>query len=84
MYIETHSFTGVCQIRISSDDQVSKQVNKAYGRCGAKGSYCNPRIGVSHGAYVSVSDTVSDVLHAKPCKFNVSGQPDYLLYSRGK
>lgn len=24
MYIETHSFTRVCQIRISSDDQVSK------------------------------------------------------------
>lgn len=40
-------------------------------------------IGVSHGAYISISDTISDVLHAKPCKF-VLGKPDYLLYSRGK
>lgn len=59
-------------------------MNKDYERCGSKSSYCSPWVGVSHGACVSLSGTISDVLQNKPCKCNVLGQPDYLLYSKGK
>lgn len=39
LYVETHSFTS-CQTKVSSGDQVSKQVNKDYGRGGATATLC--------------------------------------------